>query len=199
MVHAALLIHPAQRDAMTITYFKRFRMEIDLDSVEIFAPRLPECYSWQPWDPALVNEHAETKYQSFQTEIDANVFPCLAARDGCRRLMKEISARNGFIAEATWLLVFQTQGGKAEFCGTVQGVRDDGYGSIQNLGVTPRHRGFGLGTALLQQALLGFQQVGLSRAFLEVTARNAGAIRLYERFGFTRVRTVYKSAEMAAV
>jgi len=184
---------------MAITYFKRLRMEIDLEGAAMPSADLPPGYRWQPWDPALVNEHAETKYRSFQTEIDANVFPCLAARDGCRRLMKEISGRDCFVAEATWLVVHRPAQGRPEFCGTVQGVCDELYGSIQNLGVTPGHRGLGLGTCLLQQALLGFQRAGLSRAYLEVTARNAGAIRLYERFGFRRVRTVFKSAELAVV
>lgn len=184
---------------MGVMYFKRFRMEIELDRAEIAPPVLPERYRWQPWDAALVNEHADAKFRSFAAEIDANVFPCLAARDGCRRLMKEISARDGFIAEATWLLVHQPPQARAEFCGTVQGVRDEDCGGIQNLGVTPAHRGLGLGTCLLRQALLGFRQVGLPRAYLEVTARNAGAMRLYERFGFRRVRTVYKSSELELI
>ena len=189
---------------MGIAFFKRFRMEFDLEGTEIPSPDMPAGYRWQAWDPALVNEHAEAKFRSFETEIDANVFPCLAARDGCRRLMREISRRDCFIPEATWLLVHQPlhSTGKPcrpDFCGTVQGIRDENFGSIQNLGITPAHRGHGLGTCLLLQSLAGFQRVGLSRAYLEVTARNAGAIRLYERFGFRRVRTVYKSAEIPAI
>jgi len=37
----------------------------------------------------------------------------------------------------------------------------------------------------------------LPRAFLEVTAENVGAIRLYQRLGFRNVRTVYKAVEVA--
>ena len=181
---------------MGITYFKRFRMEIDLTTVGASEVDLPTPYSWQAWDPALVNEHAEVKFRIFQTEIDANVFPCFNSRDGCRRLMKEIASRDCYLPEATWLLLYKPPRAIPEFCGTVQGVRDDLCGSIQNLGVTPAHRGLGLGTRLLEKSLQGFQEVGLSRAYLEVTARNEGAIRLYERFGFRRVRTVYKSADL---
>ena len=184
------------RIRMGITYFKRFRMEIDLDGFSVDADALPFDYGWQPWDRALINEHAETKFRSFQTEIDANVFPCFTSRDGCRRLMKEIAARDCFVPEATWLLIYRPEGARPDFCGTVQGVRDDACGSIQNLGIIPAHRGLGLGTKLLEKSLQGFQKIGLSRAYLEVTARNAGAIRLYERFGFRRVKTVYKSAEL---
>ena len=182
---------------MGITYFKRFRMETDLEFAA--QPVLPPDYRWLPWDVSLVNLHAETKFQSFRTEIDANVFPCLGARDGCRRLMSEISRRDGFLSQATWLLVYQPPGNRADYCGTVQGISDDNFGSIQNLGVTPAHRGVGLGTCLLRQALWGFRRSGLPRAYLEVTARNTRAIRLYERCGFRKVRTVYKATELELV
>jgi hypothetical protein len=44
--------------------------------------------------------------------------------------------------------------------------------------------------------LRGFRQAGLRRAYLEVTAQNEGAIRLYRRLGFVKVRTVYKAVEI---
>ena len=52
-------------------------------------------------------------------------------------------------------------------------------GAIQNLGVVPEYRGQGLGRALVRQALEGFYQAGLRRAYLEVTAENSAAVRLY--------------------
>lgn len=86
--------------------------------------------------------------------------------------------------------------GQAEACGTVQGIRDPaGLGAIQNLGITPEHRNSGLGTALLFCALAGFQRAGIARVYLEVTAQNEGAIRLYRRLGFVTVKTVYKAVE----
>jgi hypothetical protein len=54
-----------------------------------------------------------------------------------------------------------------------------------------------LGTALLLKALRGFRHAGLTRAFLEVTAENKGAIRLYERVGFSVFKTVFKTTEAA--
>src|SRR5262249_13243950 len=88
--------------------------------------------------------------------------------------------------------------GAVRYCGTVQGVMDrSGMGAIQNLGTLPEYRGLGLGTALMQQALAGFQRAGLSRAFLEVTAQKLSAVRLYKRLGFARSRTVYKVSEVA--
>ncbi|MBX7166888.1 MAG: GNAT family N-acetyltransferase [Pirellulales bacterium] len=183
---------------MALKYFKRYRMEIELPGRDLTLPPLPECYRVVAWKPTLVDEHARTKYLSFRTEIDANVFPCLGEHDGCQRLMREIVRKTGFLPGATWLMAYEPDGpGDPEYCGTIQGICDHtGLGAVQNLGVVPEHRGRNLGTALLMAALNGFRAAGLRRAFLEVTAQNDGAIRLYRRLGFAKVRTVYKAAEI---
>jgi len=176
--------------AMSITYYKRFRMETDLDG-SILPPVLPWPFQWVPWQESLIDEHAEIKFLSFREEIDALVFPCLGEREGCQRLMREIRRKPGFLPGATWLIE-----GPTGFCGTVQGVMDRGpIGAIQNIGVIPSCRGLGFGRALLRQALEGFYQAGLRRAYLEVTAENASAIRLYRELGFRRAKTLYKAVD----
>ncbi len=184
---------------MTLTYFKRYRMEIALVELDLSPPAVPPGYRFLPWDESLLEAHAETKYRSFREEIDANVFPCFGELAGCRRLMREIAGKDGFLPEATWLAVYRNRNrGKDEPCGTIQGVRDrHGMGSVQNVGVTPAHRSRRVGTSLLFRALAGFLRVGLTRVHLEVTAENQGAIRLYGRLGFTTVKTVFKAAEVA--
>ncbi len=182
-----------------LTYFKRFRMEIDL-ARSIPAPTLPPCYRFLAWQPDLLEAHADAKYQSFRNGIDSNVFPCLGDADGCLRLMREISHKDGFLPQATWLVATDTVDGPREYCGTIQGIRDrSGLGAIQNLGTTPDHRGQGLGRALMLAALGGFRAAGLERAYLEVTAQNDNAIRLYRSIGFHKVRTVYKAVEGSSV
>jgi len=184
---------------MSLTYFKRFRMEIDLVGRDLALPPMGCGYRLVRWDDSLLDAHAEAKYLSFRTEIDANVFPCLGDTVGCQRLMLEIRQKEGFLPGATWLMVYQPPHGDTfDYCGTIQGIRDhSGMGAIQNLGVTPEHRGQGLGSCLMRKALEGFQRAGLRRAFLEVTAQNNGAIRLYQRLGFAKARTVYKAVEVA--
>jgi GNAT superfamily N-acetyltransferase len=174
--------------AMSTTYYKRFRMEIDLEEA-ISAPALPRSFVWVSWEESLLEWHAEVKYHSFIGEIDANVFPCLGDRHGCRRLMCEIRRKPGFLPEATWLI------GCAEgFVGAVQGVMDHGpIGAIQNVGVIPPYRGLGLGRALVRRALVGFSHAGLRRAYLEVTAENFAAVELYRNVGFRRAKTLYKA------
>jgi ribosomal protein S18 acetylase RimI-like enzyme len=175
---------------MNITYFKRFRMEIDLRNAPR-VPALPEGFFWVPWDDSLVEVHAEVKFASFHGEIDSAVFPSLSDRQGCFYLMSEIRKKPGFLPQATWL-VANADG----YCGTVQGIRDRiGFGAIQNLGVTPAARGRGLGGALLLKALEGFRQAGIQIGYLEVTAQNDGAVRLYRRLGFRCSKTIYKAVD----
>ena len=175
---------------MAITYYKRFRMEVDLDGSQL-PPRLPSPFRWVGWDDSLLELHAEVKYLCFRDEIDAHVFPCLGERPGCMRLMREIRRKPGFLAVSTWLIACPEG-----YVATVQGVMDRGpIGAIQNLGVVPEFRGMGLGKALVRRALEGFYQAGLRRAYLEVTAENSAAVRLYREAGFRRAKTLYKAVD----
>jgi len=176
---------------MMISYFKRFRMEIDLAD-PFLSTQPPSGYYLVPWNESLLEAHAEVKFGCFAEEMDATVFPSLGNRAGCTYLMTEIRRKQGFLPAATWLI-----SGPTGYCGTVQGIRDrvPMMGAIQNLGVLPAQRGLGLGTALLLAALNGFRQQGLARAHLEVTAQNDGAIRLYRRIGFRCRKTVYKAVD----
>lgn len=184
---------------MDLNYFKRYRMEIDLFGRDLRPKSAPQGYSFIPWDNSLLEAFASAKYYSFRNEIDSQVFPCLGYLDGCRRLMDDIVRKPGFVPQASWLAVHLPDGCRQpEYCGTIQGLTDkSGMGAIQNLGITPEHRGHGLGTCLLLQSLDGFRCKGIRRVFLEVTAQNTGAIRLYRRMGFVTIKTVYKAVEPA--
>jgi RimJ/RimL family protein N-acetyltransferase len=189
----------ASSRVMSVSYFKRYRMEIDLRG-RAFAPiPVPPGYRLLPWHPDRLVDHAEAKYLSFRHEIDADVFTCLGDSEGCFKLMEEISDKEGFLPEATWLAAYiGNRPQEIEVCGTIQGVRSSPrLGGIQNIGTTPAHRRRGLGTALIYAALAGFQQLGLPRAYLEVTAQNEPAVRLYRQLGFQRVKTLHKAVEFA--
>src|SRR5271157_1201832 len=175
---------------MATTYYKRFRMEIELEGVSTTSV-LPRSFVWVPWDDSLLDQHADVKYRSFLGEVDTSLFPCLGDRYGCRRLMIEIRRKPGFLPAATWLIACPEG-----YVATVQGVMDHGpIGAIQNLGVIPSYRGIGLGRALVHRALAGFQEAGLRRAYLEVTAENNAAVQLYRSLGFRRAKTLYKAVD----
>lgn len=182
---------------MGTTYFRRYRMEISLDDREFPTPALPERYGWVAWNDALIERHSLVKFDSFRGEVDSQVFASLGQVEGCRRLMSEIAGHEAFLPPATWMITFQSDAGLPQHdCATIQGLkRTASLGAIQNVGVIPEHRGFGLGRAIVLRALQGFQQAGLQRVYLEVTASNLPAVRLYQSIGFRLTRTMYKAVD----
>jgi ribosomal protein S18 acetylase RimI-like enzyme len=182
----------------TLAYFKRFRMERELPGRSLPPCELPLGYGLQKWRDDLLEAHAVTKSHCFRGELDGNVFPCLRDLEGCLRLMTDIRAKPGFLPGGTWLATYQRQRGAGiQYVGTVQAIIDpNGFGAVQNLGIVPQHRGLGLGAELMRRALLGFMQAGLKHCYLEVTAQNTGAIRLYERLGFRMGKILYKAVEL---
>lgn len=187
-------------------------MELDLRHPRPSA-ELPGGFYWLPWENGILDLHSQVKHQCFIGEMDARVFPCLDTLSGCRDLMAAIAARPGFCPGATWLVAGKSWcvpgntshlpegvpfGFSSDVCvATVQGLMDTPrYGGIQNLGVISSYRGLGIGRALLLKALDGFASAGVRRAYLEVTAKNDAAIRMYRRLGFRSFKTIYREVEV---
>jgi GNAT superfamily N-acetyltransferase len=182
---------------LNLRYHKRYQMELDLRRWRRQAVGLHPDYRLRSWSEDLIRDHAEAKYHSFRDELDAVVFPCLGELESCLRLMQEIYDRDGFVPEATWLAQYIGAGShKTEACGTIQAIRvSRARANVQNIGVTPFHRGRGVGAALIVAAMGGLQHVGVTRVALEVTAVNEPAVRLYRKLGFRATKTVYKACE----
>ncbi len=183
---------------MSLTYFKRFRMELPLGRAPLPPAQLPDGYSWAEWTPGRCLVHARVKYESFVDDIDSEVFPCLGNRTACRILMYEIAQHPGFRPAATWLVEWDGNELSGPIpCGTIQGISvSAATGSIQNVGVTVPYRGLGIGRALVLKALEGFQAGGSRRVTLEVTASNDRAVRLYRSLGFKITRTSYRKVDI---
>jgi ribosomal protein S18 acetylase RimI-like enzyme len=185
---------------MSVTHYKRLLMEVDLRRAPLAEPVLPEGYAFASWHPVLTPAHARVKFESFWHEIDSDVFESLSNLEGCQQLMRDISHHTGFVPLATWLIRFEGN----EFAGpmpvaTIQGLRQSQrVGSIQNVGVVPQHRGFGLGAAVVTKSLIGFHKLGMRYVRLEVTAANQPAVRLYESLGFRIRRATYRTVTSPA-
>lgn len=186
---------------MAVTYYRRFRMEFNLRKLEPPEPQLPRGYYWVPWSDAMVDRHAQVKFESFRSEIDSHVFTCLGDTAGCQRLMHEISRQRTFLPQTTWLIAcWDPATSRLIDCATIQGLAQSRWmGSIQNVGVAPQYRGLGLGRALVLKALRGFRQTRLRRVYLEVTADNVPAVELYRSVGFRLIRTTYKAVDVEPV
>ncbi|TDE17941.1 ribosomal protein S18-alanine N-acetyltransferase [Actinomadura sp. 6K520] len=77
-----------------------------------------------------------------------------------------------------------------------------GQADVQTIGVRADQRGGGIGAALLTELLEEAARRNSESVFLEVRADNAGARRLYKRFGFDEVgvrRRYYQPSDVDAI
>jgi putative acetyltransferase len=81
-------------------------------------------------------------------------------------------------------LVARDVGGQAVGCAAL--VNRGGYGEVKRMFVEEAGRGRGIGRKLLEQLLMFARMSGLQVLRLETGIHQPEAIRLYERFGFTR-------------
>ena len=51
---------------MELTYFKRFRMEIDVAGRDVTPGPVPSSYDFLPWDESLLDGFSQAKYRSFR-------------------------------------------------------------------------------------------------------------------------------------
>lgn len=80
--------------------------------------------------------------------------------------------------------------GTVTFCvpGSVYGeLGGPGEGEFRMLGVSPKARGLGIGTALSQHCVDRSRELGFRRVVLSSAVSMTTAHRLYERLGFTRL------------
>jgi ribosomal protein S18 acetylase RimI-like enzyme len=69
-------------------------------------------------------------------------------------------------------------------------------GHVIGMMVRPEARGAGLGTLLVEACIAEARHAGLEMLTLTVTADNAGAVRLYERHGFTGYGTLRRALKV---
>ncbi|MEX0726507.1 MAG: N-acetyltransferase [Planctomycetaceae bacterium] len=182
---------------MGMSYFRRYRMEIDLRQRRLADPLLPVGFTWVAWNQSSIERHALAKFESFRYELDSRIFPCLGDLFGCERLMTEIATQSSFLPQATWIIAqVDYADNPVTDCATIQGLsQSTRHGAVQNVGVIPQCRGLGLGRALVQKSLDGFQQSRMNKVSLEVTADNHAAVGLYHAVGFVIVRSMYRAVE----
>lgn len=81
---------------------------------------------------------------------------------------------------SAWL--FSAVGGEVAACGL--GVRQDRFLGIFDLVVNPRQRRQGCGKAVVEALLAWGKEEGARTAYLQVTAENEPALKLYAGLGF---------------
>ncbi len=167
----------------------RYRMEMDLRKAALTKwPSLPPGFQCSNWKWSDCEDFATVLYRSFVDSPDAQIIPSFRTWEGCQELARVV-AQNGYFLPSATLLIRDRNDPVG--CIQVMGC-PDGKVNIQNIGIVPNYRRLRLGNYLLARALSTVQKWGLGMVGLEVTADNAAALALYQRFGFVRVSEVWK-------
>lgn len=58
------------------------------------------------------------------------------------------------------------------------------------IGISEEYRGMGIGTVLMEQAILFAKEIGYEQIELDVVSENKTAICLYEKFGFQKIGVI---------
>ena len=80
------------------------------------------------------------------------------------------------------------------FCNSYIDLIEEDVGYINTLAIIPDYQGCGIGTALFISRVNYLIQKGCRRINLPVDAKNEGALRLYERFGFHKINDLTERA-----
>ena len=170
-------------------FVKRNQMVFDFTKSILAPPLLPADCWFVGWSASLVEPHADVLHRSFRNDFDGTVFTTFQQYNHCRRLIEALADSAHFLPEATLLIAYGVPDGIFEYVANIQGLKlSDDIGAIQNVAVLPEYRRRGIGQALVQGALQGFQRAGVTRVTLEATSDNLTAVNLYDRIGFSTFR-----------
>ena len=168
-------------------------MVFDLTKTVLAPPQLPAGFWFANWSDSLIEPHADVLHRSFRNDSDGAVFTTFRQYNHCRCLIEMLADSPMFLPEATLLIAYGDPEGLLQYVANIQGLKlSDDVGSIQNVAVLPEYRRRGIGQALVQGALQGFQRAGVQRVTLEATTENISAINLYNRVGFSTFRVYYR-------
>jgi len=143
-----------------------------------------------PWSERRQDEAADVIASAYQGHIDSQINDQYRSSAGARRFLTNIVQYPGcgsFFSPASYLAEDRTSGTLCGLC--LASLVADGVGHITQVGVSPAHRGTGLGYELLRRSLLSLAARGCRTVSLTVTTANQQAVRLYEQLGFRTRRT----------
>ncbi len=141
------------------------------------------------WEGRWFSDAADLITRAYRAHIDSRISDQYLSRAGAERFLENIIQYPGcgtFDPSASYL-AFSAD---ARLCGMIlTSVVSDRVAHITQLCVAPDLHGQGIGRHLLTHGLESLRQRGFQAATLTVTAANAGAVRLYERIGFSTLST----------
>lgn len=142
---------------------------------------------FEPWSPRRLDEAAGLIAEVYADHVDAQINDQYNSPEGARRFLQNIVQYPGcghFAPLASYLMLDES--GRAQGLSLASHVARE-TGHIAQIGVSKTYQGTGAAYELLRRSMVALAEAGARDVSLTVTASNARAIKLYERFGFTAI------------
>jgi ribosomal protein S18 acetylase RimI-like enzyme len=142
------------------------------------------------WNDRYFEPCAKLIYLAYANHVDGEINDQYRTRSGALKFLKNIILLPGcgqFVTSASFVL---RQPGSDDLIAVVLTSEvSPGIGHTTQICVLPGYQGHGLGRMLMQTSADALRSLKFKELTLTVTTENRSAVQLYERLGFTTIRT----------
>lgn len=170
-------------------YTRQFMLQ-DLHQKHEHPPSINSGMRLDRWNDRYFEACAKLIYLAYANHIDGDINDQYRSRNGALKFLKNIILLPGcgqFIPGASFVL---RHPGSDDLIGAVLTSEvSPGVGHTTQICVQPGFQGHGLGRILMQTAAEALRTLHCNELTLTVTADNRTAVHLYERLGFTTIKS----------
>jgi ribosomal protein S18 acetylase RimI-like enzyme len=182
-------VDEALRDQGFRLYTRQF-MLLDLTKPAERAPGINSGLRLDRWNDRYFEPCAKLIYLAYASHIDGDINDQYRSRHGALRFLKNIILLPGcgqFLPNASFVL--RHPGGDDLVGAVLTSEVAGGVGHTTQICVQPGFQGHGVGRSLMQTAVDALRSQHFKELSLTVTAENRSAVHLYERLGFTTIKS----------
>jgi ribosomal protein S18 acetylase RimI-like enzyme len=142
------------------------------------------------WNDRYFEPCAKLIYLAYANHIDGEINDQYRSRSGALKFLKNIILLPGcghFVAGASFVL--REPGSDELVAAVLTSEVSPGVGHTTQICVLPGYQGNGIGRMLMQTSAETLRSMKFRELTLTVTSENYGAVQLYEKLGFTTIRT----------
>ena len=179
----------ALRDQGFRLYTRQF-MTLDLSKKPEPSPNLNSGLRLERWHERYFEPCAKLIYLAYANHVDGDINDQYRSRHGALKFLKNIILLPGcgqFVPNASFVL---RHPGSEDLVGAVLTSEvSPGVGHTTQICVMPGFQGHGLGRLLMLTAAEALRTLKFTELTLTVTSENRTAVHLYERLGFSTVKS----------
>jgi ribosomal protein S18 acetylase RimI-like enzyme len=170
-------------------YSRQFMLQ-DLQKLPEAKPGVSAGMRLDRWNDRYFEPCAKLIYLAYANHIDGEINDQYRSRSGALKFLKNIILLPGcghFVPPASFVL--RQPGSDDLIAAVLTSEVSPGVGHTTQICVLPGYQGHGMGRMLMQTSGETLRSMKFKELTLTVTAENYGAVQLYEKLGFTKIRT----------